>query len=234
MDEEYEKALKEIKDATALKKEILRNITKIKLPKGFSITFEKEWIFPGDRTFKAHRFGTWLCLRENGNAIGLLNFNISPENKIEIHEIHGVKRQYKTRPPKDWAKTLTDSFILACLPRIVKDKRYNIHYGGQNELNEDKFYLDKLRNDINDPKITTEKKQKIKEILTISENKQKFIKSISERYFDKNGFLNPRRLRVQNLENKLLAFSEIKYEKPKQSPFRRRKLTRIKAKPRLA
>jgi hypothetical protein len=234
MDKEYETALMEIKEATALKTEILRNITQIKLPKGFSITFEKEWIFPGDRTFKARRFGTWLCLRENGNAIGLLNFNISPENKIEIHEIHGVKRQYKTKPPKDWAKTLTDSFILACLPRLVKDNRYKIHYDGQNELNEDKFYLDKLKTDINDPKISVENKQKIKEMLTIAENKKKIIKMISERYFDKEGFLNPRRLRVQNLESKLLAFSEIKYEKPKQSPYKRRKLTRIKAKPKLA
>ncbi len=237
MDIEYENALKEIKEANILKTEILRNITQIKLPDKFSITFEREWIYPDRHTFKSERFGSRLCLRQNGIAIGLLNFTISPNNIIDIYSIQGVKNSKKEQP-KDWAKLLTDTFITACLPKLIKDNSYKLHYYGQKDLDGDKWYYNRLVNEINSTRITESQKLKNINQIRILENRKKFIKIILGTYFDKDGFiyfykdekqnlkLNTKRLRTQELLKKFAATIPKQYIKPKQSPFKRRPLKR--------
>lgn len=235
MDLEYQSALEEIKIAQKLKEEILRNVTQIKLPKGFSITFEKDWIFPDQHTFKSGRFGKRLCLRQDGIAIGLLNFNITPNNIIEIHSIQGVKNSKKEQP-RDWSKLLTDTFIIACLPRLIKDKSYKLHYDGQKEINENKFYYDQLIKDINSSEITDEQKIEKRRQIKILENMKKFIKIMLGTYFDKEGYiyfnkdgkLNTNRLRTKELLKKLIVSIPKEYIKPKISPFKRREAKRIK------
>lgn len=233
MDLEYEEALKEIKEANYLKSEILRNITQIKLPTGFSITFEKEWIYPDRYVFKSERFGKRLCLRLDGIAIGLLNFTISPNNIIDIYSIQGVKGT-KKKQPKDWAKLLTDTFITACMPRLIKDNNYKLHYQGKTELDGEKEYYNKLLEELKNPKISKERKKESAEIIAVLENKKKFIKIILGTYFDKNGYiyfnkdgkLNTNRLRTKELFNKFITAIKQKYIKPKQSPFKRRPIKR--------
>lgn len=237
MDEDYQKAQEEIKTAQKLKDEILRNITQIKLPKGFTITFEKEWIFPDQYTFKSERFGKRLCLRQNGIAIGLLNFTISPSNIIDIYSIQGVKSA-KNKPPKDWAKLLTDTFITACLPRLIKDNSYKLHYYGQKELDGEKSYYKRLVEEINDPRIKETQKIENRLVINILENKKKFIKIILGTYFDKDGLiyfykddkqnlkLNTKRLRTQELLKRLVVSIPKEYTKPKISPFKRREAKR--------
>jgi hypothetical protein len=234
MDKEYEEALREIKNANALKKEILNNVSRIPLPKGFTITFERYWTFPDLKTFKSKRFGAWLCLRQNGRAIGLLNFGVTSINDISILAIQGVKYNTKHKPPKDWSKLLTDTFLLACLPRL--NKGYRLQYLGQEELIGGKEYQVYFTNKIEELKsknISPERQKEIERNLKLFEAKQKFIKELLKTYFDKEGYLNFNRLRTKTLIDALNNI-KLKTTKPKISPYKRRTLTRIKARPRLA
>ncbi|MFA5746130.1 MAG: hypothetical protein WCX82_03120 [archaeon] len=227
MDEEYAQALKEIKEAQKLKEEILKNIVMLPLPKGFSITFERQWIYPDGHIFKSERFGTRLCLRQNGLAVGLLNFGISPEKCISIHSIQGIKSNSKKKPPKDWAKLLTDTFILATLPKLYNG--YTLQYLGQKELIGGKTYVDhfsKVIEELNSKNKDPERIKQIKKNLIIFEEKKKFIKILLGTYFDKDGYLNFNRLRTKTLKDNLNKI-KLKIEKPKISPYKRRTLTKI-------
>lgn len=164
----------------------------------------------------------------------------SPSTIISLDFIQGIKQKTATTPlPKKWQETLMDAFINASAPILVKNQDINLRYDEfvprmpkEDRNLERKNHIKKLEEEIvvlskwgsSSTKHKTHLANR-KKILEILQNKHRQINAIRDRYFDKLGYLNLGKERVQAI---FKAHQKIKQIKKKQPPKIKPKTTNQK------
>lgn len=231
----------------AIVQQISDNITSLKLPESLHIYGVKKYTFPDGYEISAHSNERILILANKYASVGVFQFGVSkirvPRSNadyskepltITLDFVQGIKKRDGDPPfPMGWQEVIVNSFILSTLSVLEKNPELKVRYGefipfkvgnGEDRNVERKKMLEDLVKEYNKIKSINPGSPRLfllrDKILTL-QNKIRFVNSIRDRYFDKEGFLNPNKERVKQLfktyaKNKDPSNHSYKRPKPKQ------------------
>lgn len=194
--------------------EVKENLVTQKLPSGYKLKLHSSWTFSADGFILP---GNFVSINYNFKGefvpIGFLSFSCTqrtlPNDKnidlLQIDYVQGVKNNRAAEGlvyPKNWSEQLMSSFLQSAIPVSFKNKQ-RVFYNSIDVIKSgvafDKGELELIRAG----------KQKhynkaYKEQLT---NKLKTIHGLRDKFFDKNGFVNYRKERVQRIFRKTVKLN---------------------------
>lgn len=230
---------------SAIAKQISDNICSLKLPESLHIYAVKKYTFPDGYEISAKPNERILILANKYPSVGVFQFGVSkirvPGSNadyskepltITLDFVQGVKKREGDPPfPKGWQEIIVNSFILSTLPILEKNPELKVRYGefipfkvgnGEDRNIERKKILEDLVKEYNKIKSINPGSPRLfllrDKILTL-QNKITFVNAIRDRYFDKEGYLNPKKERVKQLFETYSQSKELKhftYQRPKE------------------
>lgn len=229
---------------------ILDNITKrlldLKLPNNLMFVKKQNHMFPDGYFIYAKQNERIFILKDKNTSFGIFKFDLNYikdyKNKnvinptIVLDFVQGIKQNNNVSLPKKWPEIIVNSFLFSCVPTITKDPHIKVRYGefipfrdGKDRNADRKKHIDILKKEIeieikmgrnNSPKSIN-----LKNMITVAENRLKFVNALRDRYFDKEGFLNPNKKRVKEIYNLQIK----KTNKPKYV-FKKKTIQKLKLK----
>ena len=239
--------------------EIKNNIASIKLPDSFKLISINRYVFPDEHPINTHLDEGMFVLQNGKQKIGLFQFGVKRINArgqnitkynapptITLDFVQGIKQKSSSvKFPKGWQEAIVNTFIMACVPVIEKNPEIKIRYrefiperSGISNYQEIMKRVRDLENECKALERSTD--PELRKLINIKQEKlqreislMRFITAIRDRYFDKEGYLNPKRERVNSIfktyaENKKLAVLKLKKMKQKQKAIRERRKVKIK------
>jgi len=226
-------------------KQISENLSSLKLPTDMKIFFVDKYVFPDGFEIVASSREKISILAHNGEGIGIFQFSAkkvivsgSKSNyatepiTITLDFVQGIKKLTDGVPfPKGWQEVIVNSFILSTLPVLENNPELKVRYGefipfkfGEDRNLDRKKIIKELIREYDKIKSISPRNPRLfmlkYQILTL-QNKIRFVNSIRDRYFDKEGFLNPKKERVKQIfktyaKNKDPSNHSYQRPKPKQ------------------
>lgn len=244
--------------------EIKKNIASIKLPGSFKLISIDKYIFPDEYPINTHLDEGLFILQSDKQKIGLFQFgvkrintrgqNVTKQNTvptITLDFVQGIKQKNSNvKFPNGWQEVIVNTFIMACVPVIEKNSEIKIRYrefiperGGLSNYQEITKRVKDLENECRALERSTD--HELRKLINVKQKKlqieislMRFIAAIRDRYFDKEGYLNPKRERVNSIfktyaENKKLAVKRVlelreKKKIQKQKAIKERRNVKIK------
>lgn len=229
--------------------QIADNLGSLKLPNDLKIYFVDKYFFPDGHEIVATSREKISILAHKGKGIGVFKFSanriVIPGSKadyatepitITLDFVQGIKKLHDNVSfPKGWQEIILNSFILSALPVIEKNPELKIRYAefipfnvGENRNLDRKKILNELIKEYNHIKTISPNSPRLfmlKDQISRLQNKIRFVNALRDRYFDKEGYLNPNKERVKQIFQTYSQSKDLNshtYKKPK--PVKKKKL----------
>lgn len=209
--------------------EVKENLVKQKLPSDYKLKLHSSWTFPDGFTLPGNIVSLNYNFKGEFVPIGFLSFSCAQRtlpnyrniNLLQIDYVQGVKNNRAAEGlvyPKNWSEQLMSSFLQSAIPVSFKNKQivfYNSIDTIKTGIALDKAEQELLRAGKLKHYDMAHKEQLKKEL--------KIIHGLRDKFFDKKGYINYRKERVQTIFRKT-----VKLNLRRKTPIKPQKIKRVK------